>query len=74
MYPANVWSFDPFQPGRVYRFRHKSSGESIRGRYVGETTKGKEVADADREYQFTIDGNTRTFKANEIVDPLFVRI
>jgi hypothetical protein len=74
MYPANVWSFDPFQTGRVYRFRLKSTGESIRGRYVGEVTKGKEIADPEREYQFTLDGNTRTFKASEIVDPLFVRI
>lgn len=74
MYPANVWSFDPFQPGRVYRFRLKSSGGSIRGRYVSEVTKGKEIADPEREYQFMIDGNTRTFKSNEIVDPLFVGI
>jgi hypothetical protein len=74
MYPANVWSFDPFQPGRVYRFRLKSTGESIRGRYVSEVTKGKQIADPEREYQFTIDENTRTFKASEIVDPLFVRI
>lgn len=74
MYPANVWSFDPFQPGRIYRFRLKSTGESIRGRYIGEVTKGKEIADPEREYQFTLDGNTRTFKGSEIVDPLFVRI
>ena len=74
MYPANVWSFDPFQPGRVYRFRLKSSGDSIRGRYISEVTKGKEIADSDREYQFMIDGNTRTFKTSEIVDPLFVGI
>jgi hypothetical protein len=74
MYPANVWSFDPFQPGRIYRFRLKSSGESIRGRYVSEVTKGKAIADPDREYQFMIDGNARTFKSSEIVDPLFVRI
>jgi hypothetical protein len=74
MYPANVWTFDPYQPGRVYRFRLKSTGETIRGRYVREVTKGKSISDADREYEFTIDGNARAFKATEIVDPLFVRI
>ena len=74
MYPANVWTFDPYQPGRVDRFRLKSTGETIRGRYVREVTKGKSIQDADREYEFMIDGNARMFKAAEIVDPLFSRI
>jgi hypothetical protein len=74
MYPANVWTFDPFQPGRVYRFRLKSTNESVRGRYVREVTKGKTIADPDREYEFMMNGNARVFKAAEIVDPLFVRI
>lgn len=74
MYAANVWSFDPFQPGRVYRFRLKSTSESLRGKYIREVTKGKAIADQDREYEFMIDGNTRMFKAAEILDPLFVGI
>ncbi|MCI0443369.1 hypothetical protein L0244_16050 [bacterium] len=74
MYAANVWSFDPFQPVRIYRFRLKSTGETIRGKYVRETTKGKLIPDQDREYEFMVDGNARVFKAAEIVDALFVGI
>lgn len=74
MYAANVWSFDPFQTGRVYRFRLKSTGETVRGRYVREVTKGKSIPDQDREYEFQIDGHARAFKVAEIIDPLFVGI
>jgi hypothetical protein len=74
VYAANVWNFDPYQPGRIYRFRIKSTGESLRARYIREVTKGKIIQDQDREYEFVVDGNTRVFKAPEIVDPLYVGI
>lgn len=74
MYAANVWSFDPFQPTRIYRFRLKSSGETIRGRYVREVTKGKAISDPDREYEFMVGDSPRVIKGSEIVDPLFVGI
>lgn len=74
MYAANVWSFDPLQPGRIYRFRVKSTGEALRGKYVREVTKGKVISDQDREYELMVDGNPRVFKSNEILDPLYVGI
>jgi hypothetical protein len=74
VYAANVWSFDPFQPGRNYRFRLKSGGEAIRGKYIREVTKGKAIPDQDREYEFMVGDTPRVFKASEIVDPLFVGI
>jgi len=74
VYAANVWSFDPFQPDRIYRFRLRSTGEIIRGKYVGEKTKGEIIDLQDREYEFMVDGNARVFIASEIVDPLYVGI
>ncbi len=74
MYAANVWSFDPFQPDRIYRFRLRSTGKVIRGRYVREKTKGKVIDPQDREYELMVDGNLRVFKASEILDPLYVGI
>jgi hypothetical protein len=67
----NVWTFDPFQEPRFYKFRLKSTGEVIRGRYICEKTKGERVDPPDREYEFLVDGTKRVFKGSEILDPQY---
>ena len=67
----NVWSFDPFQDGRFYRFRVKSSDEVVRGRYVCEKAKGQKLDPMEREYEFLVGDQKRVFKAADILDPQY---
>jgi hypothetical protein len=64
----NVWTFDPFQETRIYKFRLKGTDEVVRGRYICEKTKSQNVPPPDREYEFLVDGTKRVFKASEIMD------
>jgi hypothetical protein len=67
----NVWTFEPFQEARFYKFRLKSTGEVIRGRYICEKTKDQKLDLPDREYEFLVDSTKRVFKGSEILDPQY---
>ncbi|HSE39863.1 MAG TPA: hypothetical protein VLH08_03795 [Acidobacteriota bacterium] len=67
----NVWSFDPFQDGRFYKFRVKSNDEVIRARYICEKTKGQKLDPMEREYEFLVGDQKQVFKASEIIDPQY---
>jgi hypothetical protein len=69
---GNIWTFEPFQYGRYYRFRQGSDGSVVRGIYLREKFKEEKRPDPEREYEFETTDGRKTFQWKNMIEPRYV--